>query len=1422
MGGLVIKRAITLVKQNNNDKILADRARSIVFLATPHRGSDLASLFSKVLGLSSGARPFVTDLHRNSIATESINDEFPHYCQDLQLYSFYETLPTSYGLGRNLIVEKDLAVLGYHNERSTYLNADHRGICKFASPNDPNYQAVRNTLASIIDNNRTHAEQQEMELSNDDYNLIYRSLGPQCSPEDDLADAEAIRLTGSCGWLLGKKNFLQWRDDVRSCLYWISAKPATGKTVMTGMVITHLRSLHKDVAFHFFDCRNKSKTTINAFLLSIAWQMSLMHSDVLQAILDVCKRNDQLFNADNRTIWRKLFLDGVFRLTLHRPYYWVIDALDECRSETELTSILYAAVETGVVRIFLTSRGDVESQRIVKSTNIEVLKQHILEEDTKQDIELYLKKHTDDLPVVEGKDRYEMVQKILDGSAGCFLWVSLILEELRQVHTSAETRQIFENTPLDMNGLYQRILDSMSSATHGKKLTKAIITWVVCSSRPLTKDELHHALELNLNDKVDNIEKSINSSCGNLIHVDGHSNVQLIHKTARDFLLQVGNSEFAVDKKLGHKQIGLTCLQYLNGNEMRSSKHKKLSARSPSSTRGPFIRYASRFLFDHLNHVQSTDDEIFYALSKFFESSNVLSWIEYVTQESNLYRLIIASKAIENFLKRRSNDLSPLGREVALLNAWSIDLGRLVTKFGKQLLAYPPAIFHLIPPFCPPKTALRRQFASKSHGITVAGLALSSWDDCIATIDNPNQKCLSIACSQKFFAVGLSSGNVLIYDTDTCQEYEILQHGESVKCLHFHENRDLLASTGARFIRVWQVEMCKAIWSVDIPVQCLSVAFYHEQGLFLGALRNNRVVVWDLETGAQQESIDWTSALEGPDAHAYRRPIAAAFSVENGLLAILYRGQDVVVWDLEQDSLYGIYSKETGVYPREAKRASQVGALSVVFGTDLNSDLLAAAYSDGDLVLFDTSDGTVKATSLMNAQTLACSPQGRTLACVGSSSAIQILEFDTLKLLYRINLDGSGCQGLVFSQNGSRLLDLSGSKCRVWDPMVLVRQDGEEDNSDIISVSTTLQESNVEASDDEVLITSMACHPREDFVFCGKEDGSVYVYETKSGLQYQKLFSHADGVSILSLMIHSESNVITSVDSSSRIIAQRLVLDDESTTWKTGEILFDRRAVTAVEQVLLNPYCTRLLICTSERDTLWSLPCKENSNHVAETVWTARVVPRWATHPTQKHHLISLTPEVTHLYDWHSLAKLTGVHGIVLMGDVAPNLLVQAMTPCFGGKCLSTVSSTGLRQSSKTNLLLWNPADFAPNSNEATPIPEYRALAEKVQACVGEYRSQLVFLHGSGWVCSATSNSSIDGSFIQHFFLPADWLNTNMDLLFGVTHKGDFIFVKRHELGVVKNGLKNRERVSSKSSNDSVKNSGKRSPLICQKPSSAA
>jgi len=204
------------------------------------------------------------------------------------------------------------------------------------------------------------------------------------------------------------------------------------------------------------------------------------------------------------------------------------------------------------IRILVSSREplDKHTNGVVQKT--EVISEAIEPEDTNPDIAHYLQTYQDHLPVTRFAEREAMTKEILKNSNGCFLSATLVLKELRHVDTSNEIRVVLSGNTANMDELYCRILSDMASAKFGKDLAKAILTWTTFSFRVLSTDELHCAIELDIEDKVDNIERSISACCGQLVYVDRAKKAQLLHLTVRDFFTRQGmDSEFKIDQGLG-------------------------------------------------------------------------------------------------------------------------------------------------------------------------------------------------------------------------------------------------------------------------------------------------------------------------------------------------------------------------------------------------------------------------------------------------------------------------------------------------------------------------------------------------------------------------------------------------------------------------------------------------------------------------------------------------------------------------------------------------------------------------------------------------------------------------------------------------------------------------------------------------------
>lgn len=78
---------------------------AITFLATPHRGTNLAQTLNRILQSSmvTDKKQYIADLTKNSLTLQKLNEQFRHIAPKLDIVSFYETQPTSIGLNHRIV-----------------------------------------------------------------------------------------------------------------------------------------------------------------------------------------------------------------------------------------------------------------------------------------------------------------------------------------------------------------------------------------------------------------------------------------------------------------------------------------------------------------------------------------------------------------------------------------------------------------------------------------------------------------------------------------------------------------------------------------------------------------------------------------------------------------------------------------------------------------------------------------------------------------------------------------------------------------------------------------------------------------------------------------------------------------------------------------------------------------------------------------------------------------------------------------------------------------------------------------------------------------------------------------------------------------------------------------------------------------------
>ncbi|EFR01669.1 hypothetical protein MGYG_04672 [Nannizzia gypsea CBS 118893] len=182
-GGLLVKQVASyiipliitvlhLVPEFKDAEILDIRAstKAIIFLGTPHRGSNLAKFGEALRKIASftgfGTNPRIIRLLHwdNPDLKASHNDFMQQWNQDKFLVrTFQEGLPfepLNGILGK--VVPDESSLLGDPRENARYINANHRDMCRFTGRDDPGYRLLVGEIRQVIRKLRIEHQKQKL------------------------------------------------------------------------------------------------------------------------------------------------------------------------------------------------------------------------------------------------------------------------------------------------------------------------------------------------------------------------------------------------------------------------------------------------------------------------------------------------------------------------------------------------------------------------------------------------------------------------------------------------------------------------------------------------------------------------------------------------------------------------------------------------------------------------------------------------------------------------------------------------------------------------------------------------------------------------------------------------------------------------------------------------------------------------------------------------------------------------------------------------------------------------------------------------------------------------------------------------------------------------------------------------------------
>jgi len=424
----------------------------------------------------------------------------------------------------------------------------------------------------------------------DVYNLSQSSGGAQDKSErlDLMAalsfDGMSDRLMSitpayaeTCRWILHQPEYLRWQDPSERASHhgvlWIKGKAGTGKSTLMSCLYDHGQSLDRNetVVSFFFNAQSLDHLVKS----SKGMYRSLLHQ-ILRCLPHLKETLSHLeYPRSTEDNWPIELLENAFRIVIlglseHERVTCFVDALDECQSEDvrraierfeELSELV--TLKNTQFRVCFSSRYYPHiTMRHHEEVRLDLQTQHM------QDISRYI----DNKLMVPERTKSELSVSIYRRCAGIFLWVVLVVKQLRAKSdsgsTRAELRSTLDSIPQELEELIANIV------AEPDKALISIVQWKLFSLfllHELKIQELYFAVQTSTGgtttgywdpDEIDEdgmVRYLLNASRG-LLEYRSES-FHFIHESVREYFT-CGNVMYG-KSAAGHAQIAECCLAYI-------------------------------------------------------------------------------------------------------------------------------------------------------------------------------------------------------------------------------------------------------------------------------------------------------------------------------------------------------------------------------------------------------------------------------------------------------------------------------------------------------------------------------------------------------------------------------------------------------------------------------------------------------------------------------------------------------------------------------------------------------------------------------------------------------------------------------------------------------------------------------------------
>ncbi|KAN0068811.1 hypothetical protein V8E54_012980 [Elaphomyces granulatus] len=459
------------------------------------------------------------------------------------------------------------------------------------------------------------------------------------------SDTLRKRQAGTGEWFLKSTPFIEWLEGKKKTLF-CPGIPGTGKTMIASIVVDHLKTYFPEDetghAFLYCIYKRQENQEVDNLLASLLGQLALWKKPIIpQAIREWYNRH---LRGGNPGLSRNEICGALCSIirTYSRTFI-IIDALDECKTDqirNELLSEIYKLQEGSDIRLMVTFRPSIEPESPSSMAKLEIRAYE-------GDIEQYLSSRISALRTVVQKNNElqrkirDRISALVDGmyvrlhppsliihSFSRFLLAQLYINSLTDKVTEKQIDTALDNMKMGKEGLdkaYDDTVNRIENQQQGiRELAKNMLFWIVFAKRPLTTEELRHALAVEPGTRSLDMRnlcpvEDMVSSCTGLVTVNRESNtIGLVHYTTQEYFQHRRLEAF---RDVNRDIIGASCLTYLS-YDVFAKGHLPDSKLKSLLQQNLFYRYAAQ---NWASHIQDTQQSVVDLALKFLMDDGKVS-----------------------------------------------------------------------------------------------------------------------------------------------------------------------------------------------------------------------------------------------------------------------------------------------------------------------------------------------------------------------------------------------------------------------------------------------------------------------------------------------------------------------------------------------------------------------------------------------------------------------------------------------------------------------------------------------------------------------------------------------------------------------------------------------------------------------------